>query len=590
MSFVLPIAVDAQTYEYCYSRAEIQNWCYTGYTSVTGGPEGETDEYCEYTSLESCDEALNSHPFDIPTGNDTCFPDVEYTASGDPVGGEELCFETRQDCSFALNNDDAPATSLSCDEKVVTGGGNDNDDGDGAPTGPPPSEGGDYTPLAPLPGTTQGGVAGDDAGFAGFVNGAMRLVIGIASVLAVLMLVIAGFQYMSTDAATGKMQGKERMLNALGGLVLALAAFLILNTINPQLVEIHGVERTDPISVRELPSIPGWYYYDSNNRVRGPYPTEEACDQRRPEDAESCFPVGSDTIPESHKYCLFYETTTIHGLIDCKPTLDQCRDAQSYYEEGGDIVPVNLEVACSYYDNPNVRGWSYTYVTGVWPARFTREVKYPTQESCKIAQSKNIHKEKTECKATQNTVLIEEVLADEDNVRVQIEGAGITIKRDEGKPAGEDGRCVQYGQRACTNVGLLPNHAIAGLKTIKEECDALYGDCRLSITGGTEYWLHKTHGPRKGIVDLEENISSAGEYSNLEKYILSKKGESSVPSFRVPNNFESFDLPLVMDSVRLGVVRFTYEHNQDPHWHVCFSNQIDISDVDNGEEPCDHTE
>ena len=55
----------------------------------------------------------------------------------------------------------------------------------------------------------------------------------IAIGLAVLMIVLGGMQYVSTDAIGGKDDGKKRITAALQGLILALMAYLILNIINP---------------------------------------------------------------------------------------------------------------------------------------------------------------------------------------------------------------------------------------------------------------------------------------------------------------------------------------------------------------------
>jgi hypothetical protein len=77
-----------------------------------------------------------------------------------------------------------------------------------------------------------GGKEGD---FAGFFNYLLKTVIGLAGILAVLMIVIGGIQYVSTDSWSGKDSGKKRIQAALGGLLLALSSYLILNTIDPSL-------------------------------------------------------------------------------------------------------------------------------------------------------------------------------------------------------------------------------------------------------------------------------------------------------------------------------------------------------------------
>ena len=61
--------------------------------------------------------------------------------------------------------------------------------------------------------------------------------IGLAGVLAVLMIVIGGIQYIGSGMSpSGKEDAKERITNAIMGLLLALLSWIILNTINPTLV------------------------------------------------------------------------------------------------------------------------------------------------------------------------------------------------------------------------------------------------------------------------------------------------------------------------------------------------------------------
>lgn len=93
----------------------------------------------------------------------------------------------------------------------------------------------EYELLVPLPGieTTEG--SGKTTA-AAYIPGLFALIIGIAGVLAVIKIIFGGIQYMSTDAFTGKSEAKATIQNALWGLLLAVSAWLILNTINPDLV------------------------------------------------------------------------------------------------------------------------------------------------------------------------------------------------------------------------------------------------------------------------------------------------------------------------------------------------------------------
>jgi len=62
-----------------------------------------------------------------------------------------------------------------------------------------------------------------------------KFAVGTAGVLAVLMLVIAGIEYMA-PSSQAKSDAKDRITSAIGGLLLVLTSFLILKLINPQLL------------------------------------------------------------------------------------------------------------------------------------------------------------------------------------------------------------------------------------------------------------------------------------------------------------------------------------------------------------------
>jgi hypothetical protein len=59
-----------------------------------------------------------------------------------------------------------------------------------------------------------------------------------AIILAIVMIIRGGIEYMTVDSITSKESGKKRVQAALGGLVLAFSAILILNTVNPGLTSL----------------------------------------------------------------------------------------------------------------------------------------------------------------------------------------------------------------------------------------------------------------------------------------------------------------------------------------------------------------
>jgi hypothetical protein len=94
-----------------------------------------------------------------------------------------------------------------------------------------------YTMLEPIPLSDPAGAPDTTTTASKFFQGIVPLIIALAGALAVLMIIIGGIQYMSTDAIGEKSEGKERIRNAIGGFILIISAWLILYTVNPKLIE-----------------------------------------------------------------------------------------------------------------------------------------------------------------------------------------------------------------------------------------------------------------------------------------------------------------------------------------------------------------
>jgi len=94
-----------------------------------------------------------------------------------------------------------------------------------------------YTPLVgEIPGLVETAASGD---FTQWISNMYVFLVGIAGVLAIVMIFVAGFEFVvSGDNAGKRSDAKKRIQAALGGLLLAVSSWLILNTINPQLVNI----------------------------------------------------------------------------------------------------------------------------------------------------------------------------------------------------------------------------------------------------------------------------------------------------------------------------------------------------------------
>lgn len=171
----------------------------------------------------------------------------------------------------------------------------------------------EYTLLEPLP------YMGDTPkapGLGPYLVGMFKIGIGVAGVLAVIMIVIGGLQYMTTEAITGKSGAKSRINNAIFGLVLALSSYLLLNTINTNLTDSKLTLEPVPGPPATSPPVPNgrWYgYYKCGQNGA----TKLCYGNDGPSCQTSCSkcPVISNTIP-----CNFESELTWNGscVIDDK--------------------------------------------------------------------------------------------------------------------------------------------------------------------------------------------------------------------------------------------------------------------------------
>lgn len=102
-----------------------------------------------------------------------------------------------------------------------------------------------YEPLVGIPGVDP------NADFSGYINALYVLSISIAALLAVIKIIIAGVKWMMTDIVTTKGEAKKDIQGALIGLLIVLAAVLILTVINPKLVDVNL--QLQPIQTTALP-------------------------------------------------------------------------------------------------------------------------------------------------------------------------------------------------------------------------------------------------------------------------------------------------------------------------------------------------
>jgi hypothetical protein len=132
-----------------------------------------------------------------------------------------------------------------------------------------------YTLLEPLPCYQTNGVSCPSGGNGNtessvdlqqYVQYFFNMVIALSAAAAVFMIAAGGLQYMTTDSWQGKSDGKDRVKNAVIGLLMVLCSYLILQTINPQLVNIPSTLVT-PLGITPTTTTPFFTNQSTNNNT-----------------------------------------------------------------------------------------------------------------------------------------------------------------------------------------------------------------------------------------------------------------------------------------------------------------------------------
>lgn len=98
-----------------------------------------------------------------------------------------------------------------------------------------------YTPLAKLPIGEGGTIPEKYTSMGTYLAGMLKLIIALGGVFAIVTAIIGGVQRIASGISpSGKEAANDRIENALIGLGLVLTSYLILNSINPKLVDINS--------------------------------------------------------------------------------------------------------------------------------------------------------------------------------------------------------------------------------------------------------------------------------------------------------------------------------------------------------------
>jgi hypothetical protein len=162
---------------------------------------------------------------------------------------------------------------------------------------------GTYNLIAPI-GSLTGAVSLKD-----YLEGAFQTIIGIAGILAVLMLVICGIKLMGTGSVAAKSEAKQCIWNAIFGLLLAIGSWILLNTINPLLLRndaelaaqapTSGTAPAASATTEPNPTTPGCYFKYQDKAGNTKFAKFDGCD--------GCTSVRKNFVSDPANYTVLSE-------------------------------------------------------------------------------------------------------------------------------------------------------------------------------------------------------------------------------------------------------------------------------------------
>jgi len=141
---------------------------------------------------------------------------------------------------------------------------------------------------------------------ADYIQVIYNFLISIVGVIAAVMMIIGGFQYLTSAGDAGKIgAAKKRITDAIIGLVLALSSYALLNTINPALLSFKPLSPGINAVTTELSFLPWCEDEPTSSHVQAL-------------SASDCGNIGTFTPPggKGTDYCVFHSTCTALGERD----------------------------------------------------------------------------------------------------------------------------------------------------------------------------------------------------------------------------------------------------------------------------------
>lgn len=206
----------------------------------------DSSRYCIDTTLidvADCSTIPQSSAFNSAvesSGRDVSI--AGFTCNSGPPLREEACDIHTPTGSASAQCPSAPITIEQIPDQLST-----NDDIPESVATPPPVE-----PVTPrlsvsIPGLSFGSIREEDGYLyipflAEYISAVYRYGIGIALIIAIIMVMYGGFRYVLGSATEDVSSGKQIVTDAIIGLVLALSAYLILTTVNPNTLDLNAIK------------------------------------------------------------------------------------------------------------------------------------------------------------------------------------------------------------------------------------------------------------------------------------------------------------------------------------------------------------
>jgi type IV secretory pathway VirB2 component (pilin) len=185
-----------------------------------------------------------------------------------------------------------------------------------------------YQLLSPLPGISSVDPTQTTA-LGTYLNAMIQVFIGICAVLAVVMIVLGGLEYMTSELPGNKEHGKERITGAVFGLVLALGAYALLFTINPDLLKTDFVIPDATVTVAVNDNVP----QTPVNGKFGVYTSGANFAAAFPQNSLAALPSGV-TVCASNGQCGSGAQCATIGQSNCTSTLGLDSSVVNSIEEG----------------------------------------------------------------------------------------------------------------------------------------------------------------------------------------------------------------------------------------------------------------